>query len=340
MINGHTLRDMIAAQGVEILDRGHSVSKGNFNIQCPFCGVADRGHHMGIRLYDGAWACWRNAEHRGRSPVRLMVAILGKPVYEVRRLLGIRSAPDLGAFARIKQRIEQGGAEDDEEDKRADVLKVPREFRSDWDSSSFAASRFVSYIESRGFTGSAMLGVVHAFGLMYAIKGDFADRVVMPYWYQGNMVTWTARTIHAGEGLRYRDLEKEKSVMHVDEMLYNYDGAAMGGRALVVLEGQVDVQKGDYAGRNMGVRCVGLGTNSITDAQMLQLIELSSGFEDVWIALDTPTEFAKMDGYRMVGRLRGAVDAKLLDTSHLGKDLGASSIRSICALFTRSVLCD
>ena len=333
MITGQTLRDLIAAEGVEILERGHSVSRGNFNIRCPFCGQADGGHHMGIRLDNGWWGCWRNAEHRGKSPVRLMCAVLNRPVWEVRRLLGIHGSPLLETFRGVRERLTRPSASQDVV-VRAGTLQVPKSFRALWRRSE-ASARFVDYMEGRGFKGPVLSAVTEAYGLMYALTGPFADRIIMPYYYQDAVVTWTARTVHKDLSLRYRDLEQAASVIAKDAMLYNYDRASLGGRALVVLEGQFDVLKGDWAGDTLGVHCVGLGTNSITDEQTLLLCELSEAYERTYIALDTPTQFAKMDSYRLVSRLKGVVDVQAFDASSLGKDLGGASIRDAHELMRR-----
>lgn len=329
-ITGHTLRDLIAEQGVEIIDKGHGVAKGNFNIKCPLCGAADGGHHMGINLDKGWWGCWRNSEHRGRSPVRLMVAILGKPVWEVRRILGLHSGPQLDTFRDVRERMQRRGPVEDKE--HAKSLALNDEFRAFKDNT--ASARFWEYIEGRGFTGRSARGIVDRFHLLYATSGTFRDRVILPFYYRDELVTWTARSIHKDERLRYRDLEQDQSVMFKNEVLYNYDGAAHGGSALVVLEGPFDVVKGDWCGMPYGVHCVGLGTNNISDSQLVQLAELSDAYDATYIAMDTPTEFAKLDSYRMMQRIRGAVDARMLDgLESLGKDIGGAPIRRVADLF-------
>jgi hypothetical protein len=127
MITGQAIRDLIAGSGIEVLDKGHSVSKGNFNIKCPFCGAADPGHHMGIRLDNGWWGCWRSSDHRGKSPVRLLCALLNKPVWQVRALLGIHSSPLLETFGGVRKRLTERDAPEPE--KRAEELVIPRSFR-------------------------------------------------------------------------------------------------------------------------------------------------------------------------------------------------------------------
>lgn len=337
-MNGNVLRDMLVEAGIEVLDRGHGVAKGNFNIHCPLCGAADRGHHMGISLDKGWWGCWRNAEHRGKSPVRLMVAALGKPVWEVRRLLGLHDTPDPGAFDGLRARLVPNPSpsrESGAQGGKPPSLTLPIDFHTfDPRRGTTASRRFAEYVQGRGFTGRAFEDVTHAYSLRYAFRGPFKDRVILPYMYKGDVVTWTGRSVYATERLRYRDLEQAESVIFKNELLYNYDGAAMGGQALIVLEGPFDVLKGDYAGQPHGVRCVGLSTNNVSDSQLGQIAELSDAFERVYVGMDTATPFDKMASYRMLATMRGVVDARMIPgLETLGKDVGGASVRAVSTLF-------
>lgn len=332
-MDGSVIRDLLVSAGVPIADRGHSVSRGNYNIRCPFCGAADKGTHMGIRLDNGWWACWRNAEHRGKSPVRLLVAVLNKPVREVRQLLGIHALPELSTFSSLRDRLAPKAPDvEDAPPSRPASLSFPASFRDDWGSSSVAGARFRAYLAGRGFPEGVLERVAHAYGLRYCISGDFVDRVILPYYYEGAVTMWTGRSIHPSAGLRYRDLEKEKATLFKDGLLYNYDRAARGGKVLLLLEGPFDVVKGDWAGTPLQVHCVGLSTNSFTDAQAAQLADLSSAYEVTLVGMDTPSPFARMASYSMVSRLRGVVDAHPFDSSSLGKDLGGAPIRAVSQL--------
>jgi hypothetical protein len=327
---GEALREIIVEAGIPVHDKGHSVSRGNFNLQCPFCGAADKGAHMGVRLRDGWWGCWRNADHRGKSPVRLLVALLNKPVWEVRQLLGLHAAPELSTFADIKARLAPRDAPSSAPEALQSVA-YPKEFKATWGLEAYSARRFREYLTSpaRGFAANQLERLASVFSLQYATAGDFQDRVIIPYTYRGAVTTWTGRSIHRGASLRYRDLDKDSSSMFKDVLVYNYDKAALGGRALIVVEGPFDAIKGEWSAAHLGVHFVSLSTNSITEAQALQVSELSSAFDMTFVGMDTSTTFASMDSYRMVSKLRGVVDAKPLNTAALGKDFGGASVRNI-----------
>src|SRR3990167_1829573 len=56
---------------------GKSVTRGNIAIKCPWCGDDDPSQHLGIHLQHGYWNCWRNQNHRGRKPHRLIMRLIG-----------------------------------------------------------------------------------------------------------------------------------------------------------------------------------------------------------------------------------------------------------------------
>lgn len=329
---GNAVLELLRQQGVPLVTRGPNVKKGEVNMRCPFCGAADPSHHLGINPNNGYWACWRNSDHRGKSPVRLLVAALGEPVWKIRQMLGLRVAPDLSEFHKLGERIIKGKPEEDIEP-RADAIDTTELKLRGFSQFTHAAARFDAYLLGRGLPAPAW----DLYGLMYAVSGPFKDRVVLPYYYRSRLVTLTGRSIHKDAGLRYRDLEPELSVLDTSETLYNYDRAARGGRLLLVVEGPIDSLKGDFAGTPLGVHVVGLSTNSITDDQIAHLIDLSAAFDHTMVCMDTPTRLGLLDSHKMVGRLRGAIDCSVLDASRLGKDLGGASVRSLCSLFKETL---
>src|SRR5690554_4770393 len=61
---------------VDFITEGPNLAHGNVGVRCPFCGD-DPSYHMGISLDGHGWNCWRNGQHRGRSPIRLIQALTG-----------------------------------------------------------------------------------------------------------------------------------------------------------------------------------------------------------------------------------------------------------------------
>jgi hypothetical protein len=78
---------------IAFITQGANVKRGELNIKCPFCGSADPSQHMGLNLDTGWYSCWRNrAQHSGKSPVRLIMALLRVPYHRARELAGLGEA--------------------------------------------------------------------------------------------------------------------------------------------------------------------------------------------------------------------------------------------------------
>lgn len=332
---GEAVVDLIRSSGVEVVDKGANVKRGEVNIRCPFCGNADPSHHLGINPVSGYWACWRNSDHRGKSPVRLLTALLGEPSWKIRQSLGLRTAPALDTFSGVRDRLLKRGPE--VEAQTATKLDLNLAELRDIADGKQAAQPFIRYLNGRGLQGDALTQCADMYGLLYSIKGDFKDRVILPYFFRGDLVTITGRSIHPDAQIRYRDLEPDKSLLDTSSTLFNYDRAARGGRMLVCVEGPFDALKGDYAGSQLGVHVVGLSTNSITDDQVLMLCDLADAFDHVVMCMDTPSRFGLIDSHKMVGRVRGVLECGVLDASRLGKDLGGASLREIATLFKEEI---
>src|SRR5215475_10070301 len=67
---------------------------GKFNIRCvcPWCSDKD-SPRMAISTTGKGWHCWAAADHRGRSPVRLIAALTGVSLPEAATLAGVRILP-------------------------------------------------------------------------------------------------------------------------------------------------------------------------------------------------------------------------------------------------------
>lgn len=292
--------------GVQYVEEGPNVKRGNLNIRCPFCGPNDPSHHMGVDPKDGAWACWRQSEHRGRSPVRLVARILNITYHAARVMLGIGPEEDPSEFEEIARSLKDGWSPKDvaEADKE---LKLPGELREVY--ASGLSKRFADYIVSRHFRAADLRDFCELYGIRCAWVGEWKDRIFIPIFLQGTLVSWTSRAI--GDALiRYKDLDKERSIIPPKQTLYNYDFASEGGHTLLVVEGPIDVLKLDYYARGFGVRAVGLFTKTIGDSQRFLLLELAPKFQQVVFMLDTERMLDSVDAMKMVAtmpQVRGSV---------------------------------
>lgn len=239
-------RQLLTRLGVPFVERGPNVKRGEVNVRCPFCGSQDPSAHMGIRLSDGAWSCWRNrAEHSGRNALFLVSRLVQCTVEEAREIL---AGGDLeGAFlseAEIRALEAEVVVEIPSYSPR-DVGPFPPEFRE------FRAgvqcslqAEFVRYLHLRGldpWTAS------RRWCLQWCVSGRYAYRLVVPFFWPGDdvsavvrwrLVGWTARAI----GRAWKRYDTYPADANLRGFLFN-GHEATGGKLLVVCEGPFDVLK-------------------------------------------------------------------------------------------------
>lgn len=313
-------RRLLTDEGVPFIERGPNVKRGEINIKCPMCGSADPSFHMGLNLDTGWWSCWRNRhQHSGKSPLRLLMALLQVPYWKARELAGLgEDFLDPEGFtalaARLLREQKDAGAPFPAADR---FLAFPREFKPLLGPS---ARRHRAYLESRGFV--MIDDLEERYDLQHASSGDWAHRVVIPYQIDGQMVTWTARAI-APAAIRYKDLSVDESLVPPKGTLYNYDCIAQGGKALFIVEGPIDALKLDYYGSAVSVRAVGLSTNSVSDEQAHMLQEAEGQFEFKFVMMDQASVLGIADSMRLRQQLAFIRGLRSVPVPFGRKDAGA-----------------
>lgn len=312
---------LLQQHGVEFIERGSNVKRGNINIHCPFCGAADPSHHMGINLETSWWGCWRNQNHRGRSPLRLLVALLGISWRRAREIAGVdEDYVDPDGFTALAARLLSVMPDTVAADKDERVLLMPREFREITDS--VATRRALEYlIDARGFDEDTVQDLIRDYSLKFSIVGSFKDRVIMPFYYFKSLVTWTGRAI-GSSSLRYKDLDLESCVVPAKEMLYNHDSTLQRGRYLVVVEGPMDALKLDFYGKPYGVRAVALATNSISDEQIWLIEDAATKFRKVFVMMDNASILGVVDSMRMKEKMTQIANLSFVPVPEGYKDAG------------------
>lgn len=293
---------------VPYITRGANVSRGEVNIRCPFCGSADPSQHMGLNLENGWWSCWRNrAAHSGKSPLRLIMRLLGVSYHEAREIAGLgEDYVDPEGFdamaARILRRVKQDGPAPVAERR---FLDFERSFQPITDK--IRTRRHWNYLYNRGFNGwvrgiEDVDRLVDLYGLKAGVSGFWIDRIIIPYYEDGELITWTGRAIGPAS-VRYRDLETKQSIIPPKEALFNgdciIDPKNPDGSVLIVQEGPFDALKVDFYGRDLGVRSVAASTNSISEEQAYLLKEAEGRFDRILIAMDAKTDFGLVDSMKV-----------------------------------------
>lgn len=278
--------DFLRTHGIVYLDRGHNVSKGNVAIHCPFCGPADPSQHLNIHLKNRGWACWRNGDHRGKSNVRLVQALLQCDQDEARRIVygnESRPEPTETLVSQMQAMLNPQAAQ------VVTRLKLPEAFKPLWKPSLFNAPHH-GYLQGRGYSEGEVVSLAKRFNMHYATKGEWSGRVLFPITDEhGKLQSWTGRAIGTKDTLRYRSLDRERSVVPVSESLFDLPHLVKQTGTLVICEGVFDAMRITWFGHPMNVHATCLFTLLTTRRQVLLLRRLRQQFKRVVLLLDQGT---------------------------------------------------
>lgn len=329
-------RRLLTEQRIPFAESGANVKRGEIAIQCPFCGSADPSKHMGLSLETGWWSCWRNrAAHSGKSPLRLIMRLLGVPYGRARELAGLGADyVDPEGFDAVAARLMGRNKDIRPEQMERRFLTLDREFLPITDG--VRTRRFWNYLYAeRGFKGSSAAGrdvdlLCQLYDLRAGTRGAWQDRLVIPYYLDGKLVTWTGRAISQAV-VRYKDLDLQTSVLAPKDTLYNHDCIQGGGKALVIVEGPIDALKVDFYGQPYGVRAVGLSTNSLKAAQVYLLQVAADKFERVIVMMDNATKLGLIDSMRMKSELFFLSNVSIEPVPFDAKDAGMLTPKQVIA---------
>ena len=278
---------------------------------------------MGLDLTTGWWSCWRNKlNHSGKSPLRLIMKMINVPYWKARQIAGLDDTyVDPEGFDAAVARIMGRDTSIIRPDQvRKDFLSIPKDFDLITDRGR-SARHFRYLAETRGF-GEHTIDLIEEYLLLYSKGGSFADRIILPYLTNGELVSWTGRAITATATLRFKDLPLDDCLIPPKENLYNHDAVIQGGKVLVVVEGQFDTLKVDLFGRRFGVRAVGLSTNTMTDEQVYLVEEASSNFDRTVVMMDNASVLGVVDSMRLKQRISHIKNASIISVPFGCKDSG------------------
>jgi hypothetical protein len=248
---------------------------------------------MSVNLAGEGWKCWRKDEHRGKSPVYLVQALLGTTLERARSIVGDAVFIPEGDFMQaVMSRMEPPVVT------TRKPLKMPDEFKPIIDVPS--ARHTINYLTgpSRQFTLKQTMNMTKNYDLRYATRGPFKGRVIFPIRYRGDLVTWTGRSIYANEALRYKtlsadaELEEHPAVgpvndylLFYDDLVDNYDGSD----TIVLCEGPFDALKVRVLGRRHGIRATCFFTASPSTRQIDLLHDVLRQYRYRYLLLDRGT---------------------------------------------------
>ena len=290
--------------------RGPNTPANAVTIRCPLCGAADHSDHM-VLWPGGGWRCWRNHEHGGQRPARLIQVMLGCSFAEAQRLAGNTPIPTAADFNAIATMFTPSPVAATVAQR---VLKLPPEFRlfgNRW-----SCKPFMEYLSGRGFAvnPSALEHMGRAYELHFATRGPFKGRIIFPIRYQGQIISWTGRTIYAAEPTRYKALTTnaeaaervglEPALAPANHHLLWWDWLRRlpSHTELVLVEGPLDALRINMLSRRSRPVAATCWLGSEPTIQQRDLLhQLARGFKRCWIIPDADMKYK---AYRIADAMR------------------------------------
>jgi hypothetical protein len=268
-------------QRVPYTTTGPNVAKEHFNIQCPFCGEADPSKHLGIHLVSGKWGCWRDADHRGSRPHRLLRAIFGWSQAEIQPWVSDQMLVDRTTMDEVIALLQDG--EITPNVAPVQTYTLPDEFKLLDDRPT--TRPYVTYLQKRGVVG---WDIYREFHLGYAPLGQWSHRILLPiYNEEGVLQTMTGRAIGSMSHLRYLTASTEVSAPIKHQLYHAQVLGHVTGKVLVITEGPFDAVRLDWIGRHVGIRATCVFGSGMSPVQLSTLFEWHRRFDQVVFAYDT-----------------------------------------------------
>ena len=267
-------RNFLDSHHIPYVEVGPNVAKGHINIQCPFCASRDPSQHLGINLANNKWGCWRDERHRGNAPERLICKLIHCSWDVATELTGRGVSSSLSDFENVINSLKNESKSQITRYRKE--LKFPKEFKKIEEEG--ITLKFFNYLmRTRNISEDHVQGWCKMYNLRCAFTGDFYDRIIIPVYRNGVLVTWTGRTINNNEDLRYRALGNDDSTYDITDCVFDLTDNLIDCswiRLLFIVEGPFDAMNLDYFGTRFGASAVALFGSGISDEQRYQISEI------------------------------------------------------------------
>lgn len=278
---------------IHYVDRGPNVARGNIACQCPWCGLDDKSEHMSINLDGKGFRCWRNRQHSGKNPARLIQALLKCSWEQAQQLAGQQKSLPNDFLNKVRGAIVKS-----EPIKRVIHPKIPIEFKSFVNRPS--CKNHIAYLRRRGFTDQNIFNDTVDYDIYYAARGLYHGRIIFTVWQDDKLCGWTGRTIYDQEQIRYSTLTSDAEKANergeipapnpISYYLLFYDRLVRTrANTLVLCEGPFDAWRVNLLGAELGVVATCFFTSMLSDQQLNLLHELLPKFKHRILLLDQGT---------------------------------------------------
>jgi hypothetical protein len=273
---------ILEQQGIETFDSGPNVRKEHIAIQCPWCGNADPSHHLNVNKKTGAFSCFRNMQHRGRTPHSLIMKICGCSREAAQALL-----TDTSDLKQLVQKLLEPDSRQEQNEQESECKPTPGLHRFHPNKVNEFNLRFSNYLFYRGFDYTHHDNLAKIYNLHCALTGIFANRIVFPVasikGSRSKIVGHIGRCIDNGN-LRYLSIPGTVVKQHVlwEDLLMS------GGRTLFICEGPFDALRIDYIAKMLDSsdRATCLFGVTPTKSQIEVLGTLFHEFDNLALLLD------------------------------------------------------
>ena len=200
--------EILTEYNIETLDDGNATDKGWIQLDCPQCGRDTHKFHLGYNVNGGYFNCWRC----GFLPLANTLSELTH--LPISKCLNLIKHLEKDTFDRIEYKGK---------------LILPKGIVE-------LMPQHKKYLRKRGFDPYALKRIwnVQAIG----IAAELSWRLFIPITFQGQVVSWTTRTISDNEELtRYISASKKQEAIPHKELLY---GEEYLRHAAIINEGPTD----------------------------------------------------------------------------------------------------
>lgn len=226
---------------------GKNVTIDSVNVQCPYCD--DHSNHCGIFHPSGLYHCWR-CEVRGPLS-KLLNELTGIPETQFEEFFESEGI-DFGVAVedQINEVLE---AEKEIVEKRTTRVSLPKFARKVTED--IYAPRLRIFLAERKISIQTCIN----YDCYICDVGDYANRLVIPVYSDGKLVSFQGRDMTGRSDLKYRTAPGS-----INEFLYGYD--TLPDSTMVITEGILDKWRiGDQAVASFGT--------SLTNTQKYLIIE-------------------------------------------------------------------
>lgn len=207
------IHEFLEQYGIRYVSSGehHHARPGWLNLDCPFCSPASSKFRLGYNLYGKYFNCWTCGPQRTGQT---LAELTGQPLSKVKLIFDIveRDAKWETADERGKLQYPVG----------LGPLRQQHE----------------EYLRSRNFDPDTLREHwgLRGFG---PVSGIYSWRIFVPYTFDGNVVSWTSRSIATKPDRRYLSAPPSMEVFSPKHFLYGEDYCKSS--MIVVCEGPADV---------------------------------------------------------------------------------------------------